>query len=112
MIDGNVTAFIKKKICKSINEIGERVLEWENVKSLTGFLDYLTGESKYSVYNAKIQESTHIFMADYVDLQNITSENSKLVINNEIYDIKLIDDPMFLHKHLEIYLKYTGGQNV
>ena len=31
------------------------------------------------------------------------------VIDGNIYDILLIDDPMRMHKHLEIYLKYVGG---
>ena len=27
-----------------------------------------------------------------------------------VYEILLIDDPMHMHEHLEIYLKYIGGQ--
>jgi hypothetical protein len=33
-----------------------------------------------------------------------------MVINDKVYDIMVIDDPMELHEQLEIYLKYTGGQ--
>ena len=70
------------------------------------------GDSKYTTYNAKIQESTHVFVADYVALDSrIKAENSRLIVNGNIYDVMLIDDPMELHQQLEIYLKYTGGQN-
>lgn len=34
-----------------------------------------------------------------------------MLINGEIYDIQLIDNPMHLNYQLEIYLKYVGGQN-
>lgn len=36
------------------NEIGEAVKRWETVQTVTGFLDMSGGDSKYSVYNAKI----------------------------------------------------------
>ena len=76
---------------------------------LTGFLDLQGGDSKYSIYNAKMQESTHIFICDYVEL-DAKAENSRMVVNGGRYDIMLIDDPMGLHKHLEIFLKFTRGQ--
>jgi len=40
----------------------------------------------------------------------VKAENSRMIVNGGVYDVKLIDDPMGLHKQLEIYLKYTGGQ--
>ena len=37
--------------------------------------------------------------------------NSRVVDEDGlIYDVMLIDDPMKMHKQLEIYLKYAGGQ--
>ncbi len=93
------------------NGIGEAVQDWETIQSIKGFLDLSSGDSKYTTFNAKIQESTHIFIADYVALDaSIKAENSRMVVNGERYDVMLIDDPMGLHKQLEIYLKYTGGQ--
>lgn len=40
---------------------------------------------------------------------NVTSENARMFVGGTIYDILLIDDPMGMHQHLEIYLKYVGG---
>ena len=40
----------------------------------------------------------------------LTAENSRIVIDREIYEVKMYDDPMRLHEHMEIYLKYVGGQ--
>ena len=110
MIHGNTRA--EFQISKTTtNAIGEQVKQWETVQTLFGWLDLQAGDSKYSTYNAKIQESTHIFIADYKVLDGrITAENSRVVIDGRVYDITLIDDPMGMHQHFEIFLKYTGGQ--
>lgn len=111
-IGGNITAAIQVKAITK-NEIGEQIESWANVQSIKGWLDLQGGDSKYSTYNAKIQESTHIFVADYVPLDSrIKAENSRMVIKGKRYDIMLIDNPMELEKgsQLEIYLKFTGGQ--
>lgn len=111
MIGGNITAQLQVK-SGTKNDIGEKVLTWTTVQSLFGFLDLSSGDSKYSTYDAKIQESTHIFICDYVRIDSkINNENSRMLINGKTYDVMLIDNPMELNKHLEIYLKYTGGQN-
>ena len=53
-----------------------------------------------------------MYSSDYAALDSrITAENSRLVINGKVYDVMLIDDLMELHQQLEIYLKYTGGQD-
>lgn len=111
MIGGNRQAVIQMCRVAEVNAIGEAVIVWEDVGTLTGFLDYSGGEADYTAYDAKIKEATHVFIGDYVALDDqITEENSRMVIDGAVYDIKLIDDPMELHKHLEIFLKYTGGQ--
>lgn len=93
------------------NAIGEEVKDWMPVQRIKGFLDLMGGESRYDSFNAKIQESTHIFIADYVKLDaRIKAEVCRMVIDGKTYDIKLVDDPMELHEQLEIYLKFTGGQ--
>lgn len=110
MIGGNIQGLIQISTTEK-NEIGEAVKTWVDVQTITGWLDLSSGDSKYTVYSAKVQESTHVFVADYVQLDSrITAENSRMVIGGKRYDVMLIDDPMEMHKQLEIYLKYTGGQ--
>ena len=112
MIGGNITATIQVNTGTTKNAIGSKVKTWENVQSIYGYLDLQAGDSRYNTYNAKMQESTHIFVSDYFKLDaRIKAENSRLLIDGSVYDIKLIDDPMGLHKQLEIYLAYVGGQN-
>ena len=109
-IGGNAVADIQVKSITR-NEIGEQEVTWISEDTSTGWLDLSGGDSKYTTYNAKVQESTHMFIADYKQLSDmIKSENSRMVINGQVYDIMLIDDPMGMHEQLEIYLKYTGGQ--
>lgn len=138
MIGGNITALIQVKDEGKKNAIGERVHQWVDVASTKGFLDLSAGDTKNTTFNAKIQESTHIFLCDFQSFKglsgkwvwnpfsfvngvistatldkkvDVTSENARIIIDGQIYEIKLIDDPMTLHQHLEIYLKFIGGQD-
>jgi hypothetical protein len=108
-IGGNMKATIQ--ISKPAeNAICEDVLEWQDAATLTGFLDLSDGDSRYNNYSAKVQESTHVFISKYVKLpDDVKEENSRMMIDGLVYDVKLIDDPMHLHQHLEIYLSFTGG---
>ena len=138
MIGGNTKAALQILDCSVKNEIGEYTPMWVDLISITGWLDYAGGESKYTAFNAKVEETTHIFICDYVNFdrpcvlrddtgcvivdnngitiqtetgneEKINSENTRFVINGSKYDVLLIDDPMGLHKQIEFYLKYTGG---
>lgn len=110
MIEGNKKAELQIKSTTK-NGIGENIKSWETIHTIKGWLDLSSGDSKYITYNAKIQESTHMFLCDYFKLdEKVKAENSRMVIDDKRYDVMLIDDPMELHQHYEIYLKFTGGQ--
>lgn len=109
MIGGNVTIQLQLKTTTK-NAIGESVKAWETVQSINGWLDYMAGDSKYISFNAKLQESTHVFVSDYVALDSrLKPENSRAIVNGKTYDVLLFDNPMELNKQWEIYLKFTGG---
>ena len=108
-IGGNTKATIQTRTVTK-NAIGETVPVWTDAQTLFGWLDLSGGSSNYTTYSAKVQESTHVFLADYTPLaQGIQAENSRMTIDGRAYDVMLIDDPMGMHRQLEIYLKYTGG---
>ncbi len=108
-IGGNLKGTIQTKTVTK-NAIGEGVPTWTDAQTLRGWLDLSGGGAGYTAFSAKVQESTHVFLADYVPLKaGIRAENSRMVIGGKEYDITLIDDPMEMHQQLEIYLKYTGG---
>lgn len=109
-IGGNTRAVIQVRTV-SKNAIGEQVEAWADVQTIKGWLDLNSGDAHTSTYYAKIQDSTHYFISDYVPLdERITDENSRMVIGGKHYDIRLIDNPMELNAQLEFYLKFTGGQ--
>ena len=109
-IGGNTAATFQVPTV-SKNAIGEHVETWQDVQTIKGWFDLATGSSAYNTYNAKVQESTHVFVADYVKLDSrIKAESSRVVINGKRYDVMLIDNPMELNAQLEILLKYTGGR--
>lgn len=112
-IGGKTKATFQVKSETGVNTFGASVVEWKDVQTIKGWLDLAGGSSNYTNYAAKIQQSTHIFIADYVPLDSrIDAETSRMIINGKRYDIMLIDNPMELcyGSQLEIYLKYTGGQ--
>lgn len=118
-IGGNTNAIIQIATTTQ-NTIGEDVTTWvDALPSFLGWLDLSTGDSPSINYNAKVQESTHIFVCDYFPLayqvegkqdEEITSENSRMMIGSKVYEVKIYDNPMNMNQQLEIYLKYVGGQ--
>ena len=106
MIGGNTEAMLQCKNGSETNSIGERTQTWTDVCTLTGWLDLSSGDSKYT-NDAKLQESTHIFITDYTPIDR-NPNDKRLVVNDLVYNILLIDDPMELHQQLEIYLRFVG----
>jgi head-tail adaptor len=106
MIGGNIDVIIQRKTGSTTNAIGEKVQEWTDLVALRGWLDLSAGDSKYT-HNTKLQESTHIFLCDYVAMDR-NAADKRLVAPGGTYDILLIDDPMELHQQLEIYLRFVG----
>lgn len=136
-IGGNTTAIFQIKLSSGKNSIGENIDTWNNAVKVKGFLDYNAGQNDVNQYSAKLQDTTHFFFCDYNALEAVTDnwiwdtfnfdedfitivegeevsvkltpENCRMVVNGKVYNVLLIDDPMGLHEHLEIYLQYVGG---
>lgn len=111
LIGGNIDAELLLVESK-VNEIGEAVEQETPVLTLNGWLDLSGSDSRYTTYNAKTEQSTHIFVADWVQLpENIVPENYRLRCGGKRYDVLDIDNPMEMGdgSQLEIYLRYTGG---
>lgn len=112
MIGGNITLQLQTRSTTN-NAIGEQVEAWNTVQSITGFLDMMSADSNSTTYNAKIVDATDVFVADYKPIDTSINpenpDNARAVVDGRVYDVKYIDDPMKLHKQLEIFLKYTGG---
>lgn len=105
-IGGNTNLILKVK-SQTNNEIGEKETTWVDYKTIHGFMDFMSETTDRIKFNSKIVESTHVFVCDYVDIDKSELE-LKAFHNNKEYDITFIDDPMGLHYHLEIFLKYIG----
>lgn len=116
MIGGNITATIQMKTTTK-NEFGERVTSWKDIKTVKGWLDLSNGTSDYLNYNAKTQDSTHIFICDVFKVMDpeigqaidVTKDNARMLVNGNPYAILLIDNPMELNQQFEIYLKFMEG---
>ena len=111
-IGGNITGYVLKKTSSGKNEIGEATVIWEEAFSHRGWLDLQTGSSNYTNFNAKIEESTHVFLCDYHSgIDSLQDQDTRMIINGKMYDVLLIDNPMEMNEQLEIYLRRVGAAN-
>lgn len=111
-IGGNILGSLQKQTTGK-NEIGEPVKIWEDVITLVGWLGLQSGDSKYINYNAKIEESTHVFLCDYNSgAYALAERDTRMNIKGRVYDVMLIDNPDEMDEQLEIYLKLVGGMHV
>ena len=117
-IGGNITGIIQT--CTAVkNKIGETEKAWADFSSVKGWLGLQSGDSKLS-HNAKIEESTHVFLFDFVsgvyaltipDGNTKTVPDCRMVIKGMVYDVLLIDNPDEMDEQIEIYLRKVGAWN-
>lgn len=113
-IGGNVVAVLQvKEATGKKTPLGEAVTEWRTIGHQHGWLGLQSGDSKRSVYNAKIEESSHVFLCDYnAEFHKADSnKDRRLIVLDSIYDILLIDNPDEMNEQLEIYLRKIGAYN-
>ena len=111
-IGGNIIGTIYTKTASGKNEIGEAVVAWEDAYSTVGWLGLQTGDSKRSSFNAKIEESSHVFLCDYVGaIYALADQDTRMKIKGVMYDVLLIDNPDEMDEQLEIYLRKVGASN-
>lgn len=110
-IGGNITATIQKKTTTK-NAIGESEKTWANAFSHVGWLGLQSGDSKYSTHNAKLEESTHVFLCNYHSgIYALAGQDTRMIIKGFVYDVLLIDNPDEMDEQLEIYLRKVGAWN-
>ena len=110
-IGGNITGIIQTKSGTVKNKIGEVVQAWADAFSQVGWLSLQSGDSKYTNFNAKIEESSHVFLCDYHSgIYALADKDTRMIIKGNMYDVLLIDNPDEMNEQLEIYLRKVGGQ--
>lgn len=110
-IGGNIIGVIQTQSATK-NAIGEAVKAWMDAFSVRGWLGLQSGDHKYSTYNAKIEESTHVFLCDYhAGVYALAAQDARMIIKGFVYDVQLIDNPDEMDEQLEIYLRRVGAWN-
>ena len=94
------------------NEIGEAETTWNDAFPMVGWLGLQSGEQKRQSFNAKIEESTHVFLTDYhAGTYALANQDTRMIIKGFVYDVLLIDNPDEMDEQLEIYLRRVGAWN-
>lgn len=110
-IGGNIIGVVQAKTAGK-NAIGEAVKVWADAFSVRGWLGLQNGDSKYTNFNAKLEESTHVFLCDYhAGIYALADQDARMVIKGLAYDVLLIDNPDEMDEQLEIYLRKVGASN-
>ena len=110
-IGGNTKGIIQTKTTGK-NEIGEAVKTWADSFSVVGWLGMQSGDSKHTNFNAKIEESTHVFLCDFhYGVHALADQDTRMIIKGVVYDVLLIDNPDEMDEQLEIYLRKVGAWN-
>lgn len=110
-IGGNILGTIQTKSTEQ-NAIGESVKLWEDAYSVIGWLGMQSGNSNYTNFNAKLAESTHVFLCDFHSgIYALAEQDCRMRIRGKEYDVLFIDNPDEMSEQLEIYLKRVGVEN-
>lgn len=108
-IGGNIQAVLQSRETVK-NEYGEGVQNWTDAVTLTGWIGLQAGEQKRTNFNAKIEESTHIFLCDFNPKAYAFADfDTRMIIKGVVYDTLLIDNPDEMDAQLEIYLRKVGA---
>lgn len=111
-IGGNIVAVIQIADSSGKNAMGEKETTWKDAFSPVGWLGLQSGDSKYTNFSAKIEESTHVFVCDYnndIYALSIQNKGIRMVLKGIVYDVLLIDNPDEMNEQLEIYLRRVGA---
>lgn len=109
-IGGNIVGIVQTKTTQK-NKIGEAVQSWTARFNQKGWLSLQNGDSKYTTFNAKLEESTHVFLCDFhPGIYALADQDTRMIIKGKMYDVLLIDNPDERNEQLEIYLRKIGGQ--
>mgnify|MGYP003305533377 CR=1 FL=1 len=110
-IGGNITGIIQTKASEGKNAIGEAETVWTDTFSCVGWLGLQSGENKRASFNAKLEESSHVFLTDFnADIYALADSDTRMILKGNMYDVLLIDNPDEMDEQLEIYLRKVGGQ--
>jgi hypothetical protein len=109
-IGGNITGTIQTKTTVK-NAMGEAEKTWSDKVSQAGWLGLQSGDSNRN-FNAKLEESTHVFLCDFNPaIYALADEDTRMILKGMVYDVLLIDNPDEMDEQLEIYLRKVGAWN-
>ena len=109
MIGGNITGVFQTKT-DAFNDVGEREHTWHDRYTLKGWLGMQSGDKSRGTFNAKIEQSSHVFLCDYhANVDALADVDSRMIIKGIVYEVKYIDNPDEMDKQLEIYLNRIGA---
>ena len=90
--------------------IGGFIEDWAPFKTVSGYIDLITGTDLNTLQNAFTEQSTHVLIIPKFTT-GITDKMRVVDSQNRYYTITYADDPVDQHHHNELYVKYGGVLN-
>lgn len=90
--------------------IGGSIEEWDDFKTVEGYIDLITGTDLNNVQNAITEQSTHILIIP-IYTEGITDDMRVVDKDSRYYSITYSDNPVGLNHHNELYLTFGGVLN-
>ena len=108
-IGGNITGIIQTKTTQK-NAIGEAEQTWVEAYTQQGWMGMQSGEKRRATFNAKVEESSHVFLCDFhPGIYALADKDTRMIIKGIVYDVTHIDNPDEMDEQLEIYLRRVGA---
>lgn len=92
--------------------IGGTITTWSDIGTLTGYIDMVNGSDlpTGAADNAFIENSTHVAVIPDGKPGRV-SDKDRITYQGRGYDVTFVDDPVGVGHHLEVYLRYAGGES-
>lgn len=85
------------------NGMGGSFNQWVLHLEYDGVIDQLTGNEMVEA-DRIAENSTHILIGEVVDIKR----QDRVIANGKQFNVRNVDNPMNLNRHLEIMLEYEG----
>lgn len=89
-----------ERYVEGTDELGNPIKQWQSHLSISGVIDGISGDEK-NIGDALRVAATHVLICPVVDI----IERDRVKFRGITYEVKWVDNPMGMNRHLEVLLE-------
>jgi SPP1 family predicted phage head-tail adaptor len=93
-----------KRYTETSNGMGGISQEWNDYLEFDGVIDFMSGNEQKQAEQINVVANHILLVFDIIDIQTI----DRVYDGDKRYDVKFVDNPMNMDRHLEVLLEYKG----